>query len=39
MASGRDVRDMLGLPMGGDAPKAATQKRPKPPGGSRKIRT
>ncbi|KAF1839250.1 hypothetical protein BDW02DRAFT_564232 [Decorospora gaudefroyi] len=47
MASGRDVRDMLGLPAaGGDAPKAAgaagtaaqaQQKRPKPAGGSRKI--
>ncbi|OAK95793.1 hypothetical protein IQ06DRAFT_283620 [Phaeosphaeriaceae sp. SRC1lsM3a] len=37
MASGRDVRDMLGLPMGGDAPKAAIQKRPKPAGGQRKI--
>ncbi|KAH8730104.1 hypothetical protein GQ44DRAFT_673860 [Phaeosphaeriaceae sp. PMI808] len=32
MATGRDVRDMLGLPMGGEAPKAATQKRPKPAG-------
>ncbi|USP76477.1 SWR1-complex protein 4 [Curvularia clavata] len=48
MASGRDVRDMLGLPAaGGDAPKtvgsaalaAQTQKRSKPAGGSRKIRT
>ena len=48
MASGRDVRDMLGLPAaGGDAPKAVgpaavaaqTQKRSKPAGGSRKIRT
>jgi hypothetical protein len=41
MASGRDVRDMLGLPAGGDAPKATTtQKRPKPAaGGGRKIRT
>jgi DNA methyltransferase 1-associated protein 1 len=39
MASGRDVRDMLGLPAaGGDAP-AITQKRSKPAGGSRKIRT
>ncbi|KAL6707925.1 swr complex subunit [Coniothyrium glycines] len=37
MASGRDVRDMLGLPVGGDAPKAAPLKRPKPAGGSRKI--
>ncbi|KAH7094701.1 hypothetical protein FB567DRAFT_510855 [Paraphoma chrysanthemicola] len=37
MASGRDVRDMLGLPMGGEAPKAATQKRPKPAGAARKI--
>ncbi|EUC46855.1 hypothetical protein COCMIDRAFT_91744 [Bipolaris oryzae ATCC 44560] len=46
MASGRDVRDMLGLPAaGGDAPKtvgsaalaAQTQKRSKPAGGSRKI--
>jgi hypothetical protein len=39
MASGRDVREMLGLPMGGDAPKATIQKRPKPVGGNRKIRT
>lgn len=39
MASGRDVRDMLGLPAGGDAPKAMIQKRPKPAGGGRKIRT
>ncbi|KAI0574556.1 SWR1-complex protein 4 [Pyrenophora tritici-repentis] len=48
MASGRDVRDMLGLPAaGGDAPKTVgpaavaqqTQKRSKPAGGSRKIRT
>ncbi|KAF1940791.1 hypothetical protein EJ02DRAFT_455720 [Clathrospora elynae] len=46
MASGRDVRDMLGLPAaagGGDAPKAVgaapNQKRPKPAAGSRKIRT
>lgn len=39
MASGRDVRDMLGLPAGGDAPKAASLKRPKPAGGGRKIRT
>jgi hypothetical protein len=39
MASGRDVRDMLGLPAGGDVPKAAVQKRPKPAGGLRKIRT
>ncbi|KAJ4365289.1 swr complex subunit [Neocucurbitaria cava] len=37
MASGRDVRDMLGLPAGADVPKAAVQKRPKPAGGSRKI--
>ncbi|KAK1908376.1 hypothetical protein P3342_009225 [Pyrenophora teres f. teres] len=46
MASGRDVRDMLGLPAaGGDAPKTVgpaavaqqTQKRSKPAGGSRKI--
>ncbi|KAF2035415.1 hypothetical protein EK21DRAFT_96660 [Setomelanomma holmii] len=37
MATGRDVRDMLGLPMGGEAPKAAVQKRPKPAGGTRKI--
>ncbi|KAF1921899.1 hypothetical protein BDU57DRAFT_545283 [Ampelomyces quisqualis] len=37
MTSGRDVRDMLGLPMGGDVPKAAIQKRPKPAGGSRRI--
>lgn len=37
MASGRDLRDMLGLPAGGDAPKAATLKRPKPAAGSRKI--
>ncbi|KAF2117726.1 hypothetical protein BDV96DRAFT_570801 [Lophiotrema nucula] len=35
MASGRDVRDMLGLPIGADAPKAALQKRPKPAGPSR----
>mgnify|MGYP006877402080 CR=1 FL=1 len=48
MASGRDVRDMLGLPAaGGDAPKTLgpaavaqqTLKRSKPAGGSRKIRT
>ncbi|RMZ69272.1 Casein kinase I 1 [Pyrenophora seminiperda CCB06] len=48
MASGRDVRDMLGLPAaGGDAPKTVgpaavaqqTLKRSKPAGGSRKIRT
>ena len=39
MASGRDVRDMLGLPAGADVPKAAIQKRPKPAGASRKIRT
>jgi DNA methyltransferase 1-associated protein 1 len=39
MASGRDVREMLGLPMGGDAPKAAIQKRPKAAGATRKIRT
>jgi hypothetical protein len=39
MASGRDVREMLGLPMGGDAPKAAVQKRPKAAGATRKIRT
>ncbi|KAL5120492.1 swr complex subunit [Pleosporales sp. CAS-2024a] len=37
MASGRDVRDMLGLPMGGDAPKAAMQKRPKPSGATKKM--
>jgi prolyl-tRNA editing enzyme YbaK/EbsC (Cys-tRNA(Pro) deacylase) len=37
MASGRDVRDMLGLPMGGDAPKSA-QKRAKPSGAVRRIR-
>lgn len=35
MASGRDVRDMLGLPAG--RPKPA--ERPKPAGASRKIRT
>ncbi|KAF1975895.1 hypothetical protein BU23DRAFT_529006 [Bimuria novae-zelandiae CBS 107.79] len=29
MASGRDVRDMLGLPMGGDVQKGAVQKRAK----------
>ena len=50
MASGRDVRDMLGLPAaGGDAPKAvgaagtaalqSQKSRSKPAGGSRKIRT
>jgi DNA methyltransferase 1-associated protein 1 len=39
MASGRDVREMLGLPMGGDAPKAAIQKRPKAVGATKKIRT
>ncbi|KAF2013708.1 hypothetical protein BU24DRAFT_373287 [Aaosphaeria arxii CBS 175.79] len=36
MASGRDVRDMLGLPMGGDAPKAAQKSRPKPATGVRR---
>ncbi|KAF2178117.1 hypothetical protein K469DRAFT_676285 [Zopfia rhizophila CBS 207.26] len=30
MASGRDVRDLLGLPAGGDAQKTTVQKRPKP---------
>ena len=39
MASGRDVRDMLGLPMGGDAQKAAIQKRAKPAAPVRRIRT
>ncbi|KAF2662326.1 hypothetical protein K491DRAFT_686810 [Lophiostoma macrostomum CBS 122681] len=37
MASGRDVRDMLGLPAGGDAPKAAIQKRPRPAAPAKKI--
>lgn len=40
MASGRDVRDMLGLPMGGgDAQKAAVQKRAKAAAPVRRIRT
>lgn len=39
MASGRDVRDMLGLPAGGETPTAATKKRAKPSGAVRKIRT
>ncbi|KAF2002675.1 hypothetical protein P154DRAFT_488133 [Amniculicola lignicola CBS 123094] len=37
MASGRDVRDMLGLPAGIEAPKTAIQKRPKPAAPARKI--
>lgn len=39
MASGRDVRDMLGLPMGGDTQKAAMPKRPKPAAPVKRIRT
>jgi hypothetical protein len=39
MASGRDVRDMLGLPMGGDGPKSAVQKRAKAAAPVRRIRT
>jgi hypothetical protein len=40
MATGRDVRDMLGLPMGGDAQKGtAVQKRAKPAAPARRIRT
>ncbi|KAJ4294509.1 swr complex subunit [Kalmusia sp. IMI 367209] len=37
MASGRDVRDMLGLPMGGDAQKGAVQKRSKAAAPVRRI--
>ncbi|KAF2467015.1 uncharacterized protein BDR25DRAFT_292760 [Lindgomyces ingoldianus] len=37
MASGRDVRDMLGLPAAGDGQKMAVQKRPKPAAAVRKI--
>lgn len=39
MASGRDVRDMLGLPMGGDGQKSAVQKRAKAAAPVRRIRT
>lgn len=39
MASGRDVRDMLGLPAGGEVATAAAKKRAKPSGAVRKIRT
>lgn len=43
MATGRDVRDMLGLPVGGDAQKGAVQKgavqkRAKPAAPVRRIR-
>ncbi|ORY03960.1 hypothetical protein BCR34DRAFT_605071 [Clohesyomyces aquaticus] len=37
MASGRDVRDMLGLPADADIPKTAIQKRPKPAAPGKKI--
>ncbi|KAF2202001.1 hypothetical protein GQ43DRAFT_414625 [Delitschia confertaspora ATCC 74209] len=37
MASSRDVRDMLGLGVGGDAQKTAVQKRPKPAAPTRKF--
>ncbi|KAL1612273.1 swr complex subunit [Paraconiothyrium brasiliense] len=37
MASGRDVRDMLGLPIGGDAQKSAVQKRAKAAAPVRRI--
>ncbi|KAL5420822.1 hypothetical protein PMIN06_001943 [Paraphaeosphaeria minitans] len=37
MASGRDVRDMLGLPMGGDGQKSAVQKRAKAAAPVRRI--
>ncbi|KAF2737341.1 hypothetical protein EJ04DRAFT_488389 [Polyplosphaeria fusca] len=37
MASGRDVRDMLGLSVGGDAQKTAVQKRPKTTAPTRRI--
>ncbi|PSN64062.1 hypothetical protein BS50DRAFT_576681 [Corynespora cassiicola Philippines] len=37
MASGRDVRDLLGLPTGSDTPKPAIRKQPKSAAPSRKI--
>lgn len=39
MTSGRDVRDILGLPVGGDPQKTSTQRKPKPAATVRRIRT
>lgn len=38
MASGRDVRDMLGLPTGGDVQKIIQKPRPKPTAATRRPR-